>query len=66
MALNAAWHRAHPMPKNPTRAERTAWHVEHARECACRPVPLAIQAQLRDLGGRPPKLAPPARRRPRS
>ena len=33
---NAEWHRAHPMPRNPTLAQRIAWHREHAANCACR------------------------------
>ncbi|MEJ0013107.1 MAG: hypothetical protein WDM94_10885 [Bauldia sp.] len=37
--INAAWHDANPMPKNPTLDQRIAWHVAHARHCGCRPVP---------------------------
>lgn len=42
--INAAWHRAHPMPKNPTLDQRIAWHVAHAKACGCR----AIAGKLRD------------------
>jgi hypothetical protein len=46
MPINAAWHRKHPMPKNPSEAERIAWHRAHARHCACRPVPPKLRALL--------------------
>jgi hypothetical protein len=42
-ALNAAWHKAHRMPKNPTREVRLAWHLEHARMCGCRPIPGSLR-----------------------
>jgi hypothetical protein len=45
--LNAAWHRQHPMPKNPTLAQRLRWHVAHAKACACREMPPAIKEALR-------------------
>jgi hypothetical protein len=39
MALNAAWHAKHPMPKPATLAQRAKWHVTHAKACGCRPMP---------------------------
>jgi hypothetical protein len=44
--LDAAWHRGHPMPKHPTLEERLAWHVAHAKRCACRPMPASVAAEL--------------------
>jgi hypothetical protein len=44
--LNAAWHRAHPMPKNATLDQRIAWHIEHARHCACRPIPEKLMEEI--------------------
>ena len=41
---NAAWHRGHPMPRNPTLDQRIAWHLAHAENCGCR----AIDGKLRD------------------
>lgn len=52
MAMNKAWHRAHPMPARATRAQRLAWHEAHARTCGCRPIPASLQRQL---GIPPPK-----------
>lgn len=40
--LNAEWHLAHPMPKNPTLAQRVAWHAEHQKHCGCRPPPKSV------------------------
>jgi hypothetical protein len=45
--LNAAWHKAHVMPPNPTMAQRIAWHRAHADACGCRPVPQTVQAAMR-------------------
>ncbi len=49
--LNADWHRAHRMPKNPSLAQRVAWHEEHSRVCGCRPMPDSIVAALRARAG---------------
>ena len=46
MALNAEWHKAHPMPKKPTLEERIPWHEEHARECGCRAMPASIRDEI--------------------
>lgn len=56
--MNAAWHDAHPMPKNPTLEQRVAWHLEHARECGCRAIPATVLAELARRG-----IEPPPRRR---
>ncbi len=34
-----AWHLTHLMGKNPTLADRIAWHTEHQKVCGCRPIP---------------------------
>lgn len=44
MKTNAAWHRAHRMPKNATLAQRVKWHVAHAKHCGCRPMPASVRA----------------------
>lgn len=42
--INAAWHAAHRMPKNPTPQQRIDWHLAHAANCACRaPTPGIIE-----------------------
>jgi len=41
------------MPTSATEKERLQWHVDHARECDCRPIPNSILAKMKD---RKPKL----------
>jgi hypothetical protein len=53
MPINAAWHRKHPMPKNPSAEQRVAWHREHEVECACRPVPPTLRALMDEVAARP-------------
>jgi hypothetical protein len=45
--LNAEWHRAHRMPKNPTAKQRLEWHVAHAEACGCRELSAAMLRELR-------------------
>jgi hypothetical protein len=42
--LNAEWHGRHRMPRNPTLAQRLAWHLEHGAHCGCRPMPPRLAA----------------------
>jgi hypothetical protein len=44
--MNEKWHAGHPLPKNATIHERVSWHAEHARQCACRPMPEAIEREI--------------------
>ncbi len=44
--MNAEWHRRHIMPKNATLDERIAWHREHQKRCACRPIPPKLMQQM--------------------
>jgi hypothetical protein len=66
--MNRDWHLAHPMPKNPTEAQRIAWHVEHAANCTCRAIPDRLRARMRELGVEVPEAPPgeagPPGRRP--
>ncbi|BCP55075.1 hypothetical protein K32_36920 [Kaistia sp. 32K] len=48
--LNAAWHEAHPMPRNPTLDQRVDWHLAHAANCGCRAVPRRIAEELARRG----------------
>lgn len=56
--MNADWHRAHPMPKNPTEAQRIVWHQEHAVACGCRPIPEKLAERMRSLGLEVPAASP--------
>jgi hypothetical protein len=44
--INAAWHKRHPMPRNPSVEQRIAWHLEHGEQCACRPIPPKLLEQM--------------------
>ena len=46
--MNAAWHRAHVLGRGASLDERVRWHAEHARACACRPVPDDIAELIRE------------------
>lgn len=48
--INAAWHTAHKMPKNPSLDERVQWHLEHAKHCQCRPLAGKILAEIKKRG----------------
>jgi hypothetical protein len=51
--INAEWHAAHPMPKNPTMDQRIEWHLEHQRECHCREgLPRTVQEALAKRGAK--------------
>lgn len=41
--INRKWHDENKMPKKATTRERVKWHLAHAKNCACRPVPAKIQ-----------------------
>jgi hypothetical protein len=59
--INAAWHRAHPMPKNPTLEQRVQWHLAHAAACSCRELPESMLREFEARGIKPPR--PPRKRR---
>ncbi len=48
--INANWHLAHRMPKNPTLDQRVTWHLEHARNCHCRALGGKILAEIQKRG----------------
>lgn len=50
MKMNKEWHLKHKMPKNPTLQERIAWHLAHAENCRCRPIPAGILAKIKEAG----------------
>ena len=40
--MNTEWHEKNRMPDRATLRQRTRWHLEHARECGCRPMPKTV------------------------
>jgi hypothetical protein len=44
--INAEWHKANRMPKNPTREQRLDWHLRHSEACSCREMPPALRDEV--------------------
>ena len=53
MKINAKWHLANKMPKNPTLDQRVKWHLEHAKNCVCRPLGGKILEEIKKRGLEP-------------
>lgn len=47
--INKPWHLEHRMPRKPTPRQRVEWHLEHARNGRCRPMPDGVKALIRSL-----------------
>jgi hypothetical protein len=50
MKINKEWHLNHPMPQNPTFEQRVEWHLEHQKNCACRPIASKLAGEMREKG----------------
>lgn len=50
--MNADWHRAHVLGSGAPMDVRIAWHLEHAQECACRPIPETVQRAIAENAAR--------------
>jgi len=44
--LNKEWHNANKMAKNATLEQRVDWHLEHAKNCKCRPIPKKLKLEI--------------------
>jgi hypothetical protein len=38
-----AWHEQHRLGSGASMEARTAWHLEHAEVCGCRPIPVSVR-----------------------
>jgi hypothetical protein len=45
--INKEWHLKNKMPKNPTTKQRLKWHIEHEKNCSCRPMPEKLKNQIK-------------------
>lgn len=46
--INAAWHQKNKMPRNPTLQQRIDWHLEHQKNCGCRPgLPAKLKEEMK-------------------
>ena len=55
--MNSEWHKRHVLPKGAPLGQRIAWHREHQKRCACRPIPAQLQ---KEMAGSPNKKREPA------
>jgi uncharacterized protein YdhG (YjbR/CyaY superfamily) len=44
--MNSEWHRKHVLPRGASLEQRIAWHREHQKRCACRPIPATLQKRM--------------------
>lgn len=44
--LNREWHLAHRLGRDASMEERIAWHIEHAANCLCRPIPAKVLVEM--------------------
>jgi len=49
-AMNKEWHEKNKMPKNASDDQRIAWHIEHSKNCSCRPIPNGILELMKEKG----------------
>jgi hypothetical protein len=47
MKINAKWHKENRMLKNPTIEQRIEWHIEHQKNCSCRPIPDKLLEEMK-------------------
>jgi histidinol phosphatase-like enzyme len=50
MAINAKWHKANRMPKNPTFEQRMKWHIAHMENCNCRKPSPKLLEEMKKFG----------------
>lgn len=46
MKINKEWHSKNKMPKNATEDQCIKWHLEHEKNCNCRPMPIKLKEKL--------------------
>ena len=47
MMINKEWHLKNKMPKNPSTEQRIKRHIEHAKNCKCRPISAKLHEEIR-------------------
>lgn len=48
MPINKEWHERNKMPRSASFEERVAWHTEHQKQCACRPIPQKLAREIKE------------------
>jgi len=54
--LSRDWHREHRMPAKATVEQRLEWHLEHAKYCGCRLIPVKVTDEIEKRGICAPNL----------
>ena len=44
--MNSEWHKRHVLRKGGSLEQRIAWHREHQKRCACRPIPPKLEEAM--------------------
>ncbi len=47
--MNKDWHQQHKMPDRASDADRIEWHINHARNCGCRPIPKPLAEKVKQI-----------------
>ncbi len=56
--INAEWHKANLMPKNPSEDQRLEWHLAHLENCQCRTdLPKSVLVTMEKRGIPVPEIA---------
>ncbi|MDD5686479.1 MAG: hypothetical protein PHE88_01430 [Elusimicrobia bacterium] len=50
MTINKEWHQKNKMPKNPKTEQRLKWHLEHSKNCFCRPITKQLLDEIKKRG----------------
>jgi len=50
MKTNKEWHEKNKMPKNANFDQRVKWHLEHQKNCSCRPIPKKLSEEMTKKG----------------
>lgn len=46
--INKEWHLKNKMPKNAKFDERVKWHLDHQKNCNCRPIPEKLLNEIKN------------------
>ncbi len=50
MKINKEWHEQNRMPPKAPLEERLQWHLEHEKNCNCRPIPPKLRQEMIQRG----------------
>ena len=53
MGINKEWHLKNKMPNNAKLEERVKWHLDHQKNCNCRPIPEKLLNEMKAKNSNP-------------